>query len=92
MRRLLVLLVGGSLLASLGACETPQEACASYGYSPGTLEFAQCSERRSVETQRAWQRQAQYWNAYNAATRKATSDMTRSAQVCGWEGPQWVCR
>lgn len=71
MVRAISLAAGVALLGLLSACESPQQACANYGYSPGTLAFAQCSERQAQETQRAWQRQAQYWNAYNAATMNA---------------------
>jgi hypothetical protein len=68
MLRLWGFLLVGAVAAMAGGCETSQQACANCGYTPGTLvgtlESAQCSERRSVETQRAWQRQPQpqYWN------------------------------
>lgn len=71
MLRVTIVAAIASLLGLLSACQSAQQACASYGYSPGTLEFAQCSERRSYETQRAWQRQSEFWNAYNAATMNA---------------------
>ncbi len=49
------LALASSLLFGLAACASPEElrrqdeaACASYGFKPGTPEFAACLQRESI--------------------------------------------
>ena len=54
-RNLVAAVLAGALMLSLAACVSPEElrrqdeaACVSFGFQPGTAEFANCLQRESL--------------------------------------------
>lgn len=76
------------LLGACGQTPSPQQACASYGYAPGTAAFAQCAER--ADRAEAARRQQALRNA-NAYLTPPTFNFPQQRQ-CQWIGNIWTCQ
>lgn len=89
----LVLVVAATSLMGCATASAPtaQQACARYGYTPGTDAFAGCMER--AERADAIQRQRAMSNAAVLLTPPTFNyPAPPQPRYCQWEGPQWVCR